>query len=188
MLFVGLLGGPFIWLGVRPYAVAISRTSSCCGQLSSPGRSSHCSSCGTAPALPRPAGWLAACQVLQTLCSIYYGVYLVIALVVVATVLALRDRDRMRQREPCLGAAALVTALTLAPYAAIYARAGGLLPARSLAEMATYSADALRLSARFARSPTAAATRRRGVRGTGDVSRCDWCTKDSSSRRVARSS
>jgi hypothetical protein len=105
---------------------------------------------------PAAAVRLAACHALQTLCSIYYGVFLAIALVVVASVLAIRDRDRLRSRLLCFAGAVLLTGMALAPYAAIYARVRTVLPARSPAEIATYSArpsDYLRASYEQERTP-----------------------------------
>jgi hypothetical protein len=92
----------------------------------------------------RPTVWagcrLGACLVLQTLCSIYYGVFLAIALGIATLLLAIRDRDQLRRRFFSVGVATMITAVVIAPYAAVYAKVRSEVPERTHAEIATYSA------------------------------------------------
>jgi hypothetical protein len=84
---------------------------------------------------------LAAAAALQTLCSIYYGIYFAVYLALSALLLAFgRSRtDLLRIGAAILCAGALTTAALL-PYALTYGRARTLLAGRTTAEIAQFSA------------------------------------------------
>jgi hypothetical protein len=184
MLLLGVIGAPFIWLGVHPYLVhnvlvvaafwtASYGTYLLCLRLTSspwaavigglvsgyaPYRFSHSAHLELLWTAFLPLGLLALVRlfeqpglmaairlalfvVLQTLCSIYYGIYFSLYLAIASIGLALRgDRDRMARVAFALFAAAGIATLTLLPYGLIYREARASIGDRTRDEIARYSA------------------------------------------------
>jgi hypothetical protein len=82
---------------------------------------------------------LAACVVLQTLCSIYYGVFLAIALVL-ASVGLLLIRAATLPRLRALAIAGVIALVALAPYARPYVSVSRTVEPRSASEIESFSA------------------------------------------------
>jgi hypothetical protein len=84
---------------------------------------------------------LGACFALQTLCSVYYGVYFSMFLAVAAVVLlAGQPRDTLEKSIKALALAAAVATVLLLPYARQYAAARHSIDARPVDEILRYSA------------------------------------------------
>ena len=80
-------------------------------------------------------------QVLQTLCSIYYGIYYAIYLALAAVAVVMTQPPaRWRRIALALGGAAIATLVVLAPYVAVYREARRLLPERTPEGIAQFSA------------------------------------------------
>jgi hypothetical protein len=92
---------------------------------------------------------LAVYYVLQTMCSIYYGVYFAIYLAAAAVVMLIGRRDVMLRVVKAAAVAALAAIVCLLPYAARYREASGITPPRPIHEIRRFSAtlsDYLRVS------------------------------------------
>jgi hypothetical protein len=184
MLLLGVMGAPFMWVGVHPYLVhnllvvaAFWMSSYCayvlCLRLTSsqwaavigglvsgyaPYRFSHIAHLELLWTAFLPLGLLALVRlverpgfmaairlalfvVLQTLCSIYYGIYLSLYLASASIALAMRgDSNRRASMVFALFAAAAIAAVTLAPYALIYRDAKASIGDRTRDEIARFSA------------------------------------------------
>jgi hypothetical protein len=184
MLLVGVMGAPFMWLGVHPYLVhnilvvaafwmasygayllclrlTSSQWAAVIGGLVSgyaPYRFSHIAHLELLWTVFLPLGLLALVNlferpgvvaairlalfvVLQTLCSIYYGIYLSLYLAIASLGLAWRsDRNRRKRVAFALLVAAAMAAVALLPYALIYRDAKASIADRSGDEIARFSA------------------------------------------------